>query len=242
MGILNRASRKLASEFNALLDRLEDPAASMAQLLEQMQQQVQLAQREVIRAMGEKKRLDSELQRVEPEAGRWQGRAELALGQGDEGLAREALVQRQRVLREMASLRRQRDEQQGSALLMKAELDRMQQKLRELLGRQHTIGTEIARARAGGGVEALGATGGGSPFDEMRRIEKRIEATEAETEAAREVEAALTGRGPSDLTPAELEARFAAIEARANPESELESGSGVEDELAALKAKIRIET
>ncbi len=235
-------SRVVSSNFNALLDRFEEPGRDIAHLLSQMKEQIHLAQREVIRAMGEKNRLDVKLQEMAQQCARWEERAELAVRHGDDALARAALEQKQRQVAERHALERARDEQHGLALSMKQELERMQAKHQELMARQHTIAAQVAQARAGGGVESLGARSAAQgPFEALRQIEQRIDGAESEAQAAREVDVLLSGTAGSSMTKEELEVRFAELE-KANPPAAGEAIEGVLDaELAALKKRIRVD-
>jgi len=59
---------------------------------------------------------------------------------------------------------------------MKEALERMERKVKELELRKGTIAVRAQQAKAGGGVEALGAKGTGpSAFDEFRRMEDKVE-------------------------------------------------------------------
>ena len=72
-------------------------------------------------------------------------------------------------------------------------------------------------------------------------MEEQIEDKVAQASAAREVDEALSGGG---LSAAELEAKFAQLEGRAGGASAKDpgkpGGAAIDDELAALKKKIRI--
>jgi phage shock protein A len=124
---------------------------------------------------------------------------------------------------------------------MKSELERMEQRVRELDAKKGTLAAKLGQAKAGGGPEALGAGGPGpTAFDEFRRMEDQIEAVETAAQAQREVDDAIGGRGPTGLTPSEVEAKFRALE-----RGELAPGvpagrPDVEAELSALKKRIRV--
>ena len=80
----------------------------------------------------------------------------------------------------------------------------------------------------------------GQAFEEFRRMEDKIEHVENTVLAQGEVNAALDGRGPGGMSPAEVEATCALESgAAASPAPRL-AKSEVEDELQALKKKVRI--
>lgn len=240
MGIFDRMGRVISSNFNALLDRAEDPRKSIDNTLNEMQEQLRAARREIVQAVAAEKQLRAKVETLDAEARKWEDRAELALRRGDEVLAREALAQKNRVVAERDRAEALRAEQRGAALEMKAELGRMDQKVKEIAARKSTIAAQVGQARAGGGAEALGRTGPGpGPFDELRRMEDQIEGIEASVQAQRELDEALGGRGPSGLTPSEVEARFRALE---NETATTRTASDVDADIERLKQKIRIKT
>jgi phage shock protein A len=245
MGIFDRMGRVISSNFNSLLDKAEDPKKNVEQTLREMREQIRAARNEVVRSVAAEKQLRTKVGELDSEVEKWSKRAELAVKHDDDDLAREALVQKKRVTGERDRAEALRAEQRGAALEMKSELERMEQKLTELESKKSTIITKAKQARAGGGVEALGATGSGSgAFTEFRRMEDQIEGVETAAQAQREVEEALGGgRGPGGLTRDEVEAKFRALEYGGGDAATAPKGGGeVEEELQALKKKVRIGT
>ncbi|HYO96780.1 MAG TPA: PspA/IM30 family protein, partial [Polyangiaceae bacterium] len=100
MGIFDRMGRVISSNFNGLLDRMDDPRKSIDQTLLEMHEQLRAGRREVVQAVAAEKQLKSKIEALDAEAQKWTARAELALTRGDEALAREALGQKQRVVGE----------------------------------------------------------------------------------------------------------------------------------------------
>jgi phage shock protein A len=239
MGIFDRMGRVISSNFNALLDNLDDPSKSVDLLLEKMQEQLRAARQEIVRAVASEKQLKEKVDTLDAEAKKWEARAELALKKDDETLAREALAQKQRVVSERDSAEALRGEQRGAALEMRSELARMEQKLKDFTLRKSTIAAQAQIARAGSGPEALGRTGaaGASPFDELRRMEDQIEGVEASVQAQRELDQALGTRGPSGLSTAELEAKFRVLESGGG---DAQGSPDVEAELKVLKQRLRV--
>ncbi len=232
--------RVISSNFNALLDKADDPKKSIEQTLLEMKEQVRAGRQEVVRAVAAEKQLRQKVADLDTEVEKWANRAELAIKHDDDDLAREALVQKKRVTGERDRAEALRAEQRGAALEMKAELERMEQKLGELESKKGTIISKAKQAKAGGGTESLGASGSGpSAFSEFRRMEDQIEGVETAVQAQRELDEALGGRGPGGMTRDEVEAKFRALEYGGKADGP-KGGSEVDDELAQLKKKIRI--
>ncbi len=242
MGIFARVAQVMSANFNALIDKAEDPRKSLEQTLLEMREQIVAARKEVVSSLASEKQLKKKVEELDREVEKWSGRAELAVRTGDDALAREALLQKRRAVAERDRAEAQRGEQRGNALELKDALESMERKVKEFELRKGTIATRVQQAKAGGGVESLGKTGSGpSAFDEFRRMEAGVENVEHAVVAQGEVDALFDGRGPGGLSPAEVEAKFRALESgQANASAPAKSE--VDDELQALKKKIRIGT
>jgi phage shock protein A len=240
MGIFDRMGRVISSNFNAVLDKAEDPRKSIELTLSEMADQIRAAREEVVRGVAAEKQLRTKVQTLDEEAEKWGKRAELAVKHGDDDLAREALLQKRRVTGERDRAEALRAEQRSAALEMKAELERMEHKLKEFEAKKGTLAARAEQAKAG--PEGLGAPAvGGRAFGEFRRMEEQIEGVEAAFSAQREVEEALGGgRGPGGMTRAEVEAKFRALEHGGAPDTPGTPKSEVDEELQQLKKRIRV--
>ncbi|HVJ93133.1 MAG TPA: PspA/IM30 family protein [Labilithrix sp.] len=235
MGIFDRMGKVISSNLNAMLDRAEDDKKLLELNLEEMAEQLKAGRQDVVAAVAAEKQLRKKCDDLRAEVEKWEKRAELALKSEDEALAREALRQKKRCEQEAESVEKARLDQRDTALKMKAELERMEQKLEDLKMRKGTIAARASQARSGGS-ESLGARGGSSAFDNFRRMEEKIEGREQEGLAMAEVEQAL-GNG---MERRELEDKFRDLERGVDGGSGAAKDVGIEDELAALKKRIRV--
>jgi phage shock protein A len=231
MGIFDRMGKVIQSNLNALLEKTEDDRKLVDLNLDEMDEQVRAGQREVVQALGAEKQLQKRAADLEADVERWDKRAELALKGGDEALAREALKQKRRASGELQAATRARTEQADLAARMKGDLERMRDKLAELRMKRGTLVARATQARSGAGAEQLGAKGGSSAFENFRRMEEKIEGRETEGVAMAEVDDALGKGAKAD----DLEAKFRQLERQAGAPSE------VDDDLAALKKRIRVQ-
>jgi phage shock protein A len=237
MGIFDRMGKVIQSNLNSLLDKAEDDKKLIELNLDEMDGQIKAGHQEVIQAIAAEKQLKKKVDDLQVDADRWDKRAELALKSGDEALAREALKQKKRVQAELASTEKARGDQRDVALRMKEDLERMKEKLAELKMRKGSIVARAQQSRGGTGAEQLGTKGGGSSaFDNFRRMEEKIEGREAEGAAMAEVEEAL-GKGEK---VEDLEAKFRELERGSGGKGAPDGGSDVDEELAALKKRIRV--
>lgn len=235
MGIFDRMGKVISSNVNALLDKSEDPRKLLELNLDEMGEQLKRGRQDVIQAVAAEKQLKKKVGDLQSEVEKWDKRAELALKSGDEALAREALKQKMRTSKEADIAEKARTEQRDVALKMKDELERMEQKLEELKLKKGSLAARAEQAK-GGGSESLGARGGSNAFADFRRMEEGIEGREAENNAMNEVEEAL-GKGAKEE---DLEAKFRDLERQTGSSGRSSGGADVEDELAALKKRIRV--
>ncbi len=236
MGIFDRVGKVIQSNLNALLDRAEDDKKLIELNLDEMDEQIKAGHKEVIQAVAAEKQLRKKVDDLRADADRWDKRAELALRSGDETLAREALKQKKRALTELDAAERARGDQRDAALKMRDELERMKEKLAQLKLRKSTLISRAQQARGGTGAEQLGAKGGSSAFENFRRMEEKIEGREAETAAMAEVNEALG----KDASAQDLEAKFRELERQVGGAGGAAGSSDVDEDLAALKKRIRV--
>ncbi len=235
MGIFDRMGKVISSNLNSLLDKAEDDKKLLELNVDEMGSQLKQARQEVIAAVAAEKQLRKKVDDMNADVERWDKRAELALKSGDEALAREALKQKRRVMTEVGATDKARMEARNQALTMKEELDRMETKLEDIKMRKNTIAARAQQAKGGGGAEGLGAKGGSSAFDSFRELEEKIEGREAENSAMAEVEDALGTTEKRDL-----EAKFRDLEAGMGGKSGPKGENQVDEDLAALKKRIRV--
>ncbi|MGB5284410.1 MAG: PspA/IM30 family protein [Polyangiales bacterium] len=224
MGIFSRLNRVIKSNLNALIDQAEDPDKMIGQTVTDMKSALKRARKELIETLGSAKRLDKREQELEEEAADWEQKAILALERDDEELAREALRRKARAIRESQSVRTRAAEQASAADAMKAQLERIEEKLDDLKDRQKTLAAQVRQARTQQPDPALpsGDRLGGGAFTDLERMADQIDQLDAEVEAHEILESPKR---------ADIDARFRALESQ-------EGEDDVEDELAALKAKL----
>ena len=236
MGIFDRMGRVISSNLNSLLDKAEDPEKSLDLTVTEMADSLRAAKKEIVEALGLQKRLGKKVDELDNDVAKWERRAELALTSNDESLAREALKHKKRIIAERDRAEAQRAEQRGVVLTMKREMERMKDKLEELKQRKGSIAGQMRRAKGKG--DALSSAGpGGEAFEKFREMEGKIDQKAAEGSAMAEVDAALN----DGLSETELEGKFAALEGRGYAQDGTPGADPIDDEIARLKQKLRID-
>ena len=137
-------------------------------------------------------------------------------------LAREALRRKKKAEGDAGDTDRTREQQAAYATELKATIDQLERKVEELKAKKNTLASQVGNARAATGNTTLGGSNAGA-VGRLRDMQDRIESMEAEAEATELL---------VDPKKADLEERFRKLERG-------ETGGGLEDELAALKSRLK---
>jgi phage shock protein A len=222
MGIFSRLNSVLQSNINSAIDKAEDPEKLIAQTVLEMEEGVKAARKDIVVQLGTAKRLDKKRDELLNDARGWEEKAVLALRQGDDDLAREALKRKQKAEREAGEVEKQAAAAAAAVDEMKDTLEKVERKIDEIKARKTSLASSVRRSREGTGAAIAGSGLGGS-FDDLARMTGRIEQLEAEVEA----HDVLDDGGKS----LEVDAAFRKLEKE-------QRGGAVEDELSALKKKL----
>ncbi|WP_299400496.1 phage shock protein PspA [Pelagibius sp.] len=219
MGIFSRLADIINSNLNAILDRAEEPEKIIRLVIQEMEDTLVEVRSTAAKTIAEKKEIRRRLARLEEAQQSWQEKAELALTKGREDLAKGALVEKAKLAEAATAL--QAELEDLDALLRQGEADiaKLESKLREakakqqaLTARHETAGSrlKVRRTLYDGRVE--------DAFQRFEQVEKKLDEAEGAVEAYD-----LSGGGKT----------------LAEEISELAAESAIEDELAALKAKVK---
>lgn len=215
MGLFDRLSRVVRANLNDMVSQAEDPEKVLEQSIIDMQEDLVKLRQAVARAIAAQKRTEQQYLKNQEEATNWEQRAKLALGKGDENLAREALTRKKSFADTAAVLKQQLDQQSGQTDTLKRNLIALESKISEAKTKKDMLKARASAAKANKQLqETLGNIGTGSAMAAFERMEEKVLSLEAESQSALE------------LTGNDLERQFAA----------LESSSDIEAELQALKA------
>ena len=93
MGIFDRLSTMLRSNINDLISRAENPEKMLNQLIIDMKSNLAKAKQEVASAIADEKKLQADAETMRKQAEDWERRAMLAVQEGRDDLAKQALAQ-----------------------------------------------------------------------------------------------------------------------------------------------------
>ncbi|HEY9692140.1 MAG TPA: PspA/IM30 family protein [Oculatellaceae cyanobacterium] len=217
MGLFDRISRVVRANLNDVVSKAEDPEKILEQSIIDMQEDLVQLRQAVAQAIASQKRIEQQYNKAQTEANSWQQRAQLALTKGDENLAREALVRKKTNSETAAALKAQLDSQSGHMETMKRNLIALESKISEAKTKKDMLKARAQAAKASEQLQgAMGRLGNNNAMGAFERMEEKVLMAEARSQSA------------AEITGGNLEEQFKL----------LESGNGVEDELAAMKAQL----
>lgn len=215
MGVWGRALEAIRANLGSMVSQAEDPEKVLEQAMVEMQNHLIQLRQAVAQAIATQKRTERQSQQAETLAQEWYNRAELALRQGDEALARQALARRQSYLGSAQALANQVGEQLQLVSQLKDNMHRLEIKIAEARTQKDMF---IARARSAAASQRLQEMmGQGGPIAAFEQMEQRILDLEARAQAL------------GELNADPLEQRFTALEA---------SPPSIDSELALLKQRL----
>ncbi|MBW4619134.1 MAG: PspA/IM30 family protein [Cyanosarcina radialis HA8281-LM2] len=217
MGLFDRIGRVVRANLNDMVSKAEDPEKILEQAIIDMQEDLVSLRQAVAQSIATQKRTEQQYNKNMTEANNWQQRAQLALTKGDENLAREALQRKKNFGETAAQLKSQLDQQAGQVETLKRNLIGLESKISEAKTKKDMLKSRAAAAKANEQLQnTIGNLGTSSAMGAFERMEEKVLMMEAKSQSA------------AELAGADLESQF----------KMLESGSGVDDELAAMKAQM----
>jgi len=144
MGIFDRFSTLLRSNINDLISRAENPEKMLNQLITDMRSQLAKAKQEVAGAIADEKKLESDALAMKKQAEEWERRAMLAVQEGRDDLAKQALTRYNENLQGAQQLQETWVKSKQETEALKLSLRQLNDKIEEAKRKKNIL---IARAR-----------------------------------------------------------------------------------------------
>lgn len=219
MGIFSRFSDIINSNINALLDKAEDPEKLVRLIIQEMEDTLVEVRSTSAKTIAEKKELSRRVEHVEREARDWEAKAELALSKDREDLARAALIESGKA--------------QESIVAVKTELGYVEEHIGKLQHETAQLQDKLADAKARQKALLMRQSSASTRLDVKRKLDSS------------KVDDALNRferyEQKIDHLEAELESYDMGKKSLADEISDLEHDNKIDDQLAALKAKMTSE-
>jgi phage shock protein A len=221
MGIFQKLSMLIRSNINDAIARAENPEKVLNQLLLDMREQLSRAKQEVAIAIADERKLKAQVDEERRLAADWESRAMLAVREGRDDLARQALIRQQEHAERAEALEETWRRQAAETEKLKESLRQLNDKIEEAKRKKNLLIAKQKRAQAQKRIqETMAGLNDRSAFETFERMAEKIEEAERRALAAAEVQETLTGDT--------LERQFAL----------LESSDSIEHRLLALKERM----
>jgi phage shock protein A len=226
MGILDRLSQMLRSNINDLISRAEDPEKMLNQILVDMRGQLVKAKQQVAGAIADEKRLHDQADQEFKQAADWENKAMLAVKEGRDDLAKQALVRHSEHMSHGQQLMTTWESHRQETEKLKNSLRDLNEKIEEAKRKKNLLIARQRRAQAQQRIhETMSSMSEKSAFEAFARMEERIEHNERQLKASVEIEEEFTGD--------RLQQDFKILEKGA-------TGAAVDERLFALKQKMGV--
>jgi phage shock protein A len=201
MALLERVTTLIRANLNDLIDKAEDPEKLIKQVILDMENQLIQVKTQVAVAVADQQLLEKKRKETEEKAAEWMKKAELAVDNKKEDLARAAL-ERSLSSKQMAeSIKQQEADQKAQTEILKVSLKTLGEKLAEAQSKRDLLIAQHRRARMmNKTVNAQAASEDQTPSASRNRFEDGATRSEKLSQIK------------ADLLGDELENKFASLE------------------------------
>lgn len=214
MGIFDRLSALLRSNVNDLIGKAENPEKMLNQLISDMRGQLAKAKQEVASAIADEKKLAQQVEKEKQQADEWQKRAEMAVKQERDDLAKQALLRHNEHMQNAQSLYETWMRQKGETEALKNSLRQLNEKIEEAKRKKNILVARQKRAEAQERIHrTMSSMSEKSAFESFERMADKIEEQERKALAAAELAEEMTGD--------DLSREFAQLEYQDNGDAQL---------------------
>src|SRR5919202_6741838 len=194
MGIFDRLSSLLKSNINDLISRAEDPEKMLNQIIADMRGQLVKAKQQVAAAIADEKRLRDQADQEFRQAQDWERRAMLAVQEGRDDLAKQALVRHGEHVTHGQQLEETWESHRAETERLKNSLRDLNDKIEEAKRKKNLLIARQRRAQAQKRIaETMSSMSEKSAFEAFARMEEKIVASEKQIQASTEIEEEFTG-------------------------------------------------
>ena len=225
MGILTRFKDIMASNINALLDKCEDPEKMIDQYMRNLEDDLGKVKAETASVMAEEARAKRAYDEALAEVEKYQKYAEKAVAAGNDNDARVFLQSKKTAQSKLEGLKLTYDTAAANAQKMRQMHDKLVKDIDNLEARRAAIKATVKAAKAQERINKVGTsvTGANNSMEAFTRMEAKANKMLDEANAMAELNSS-----QEDTNIDNLAAKY----------DEAPNNAAVDDELAALKAKM----
>jgi len=194
MGIFDRFSTLLRSNINDLISRAENPEKMLSQLIVDMKTQLAKAKQQVASAIADEKKLQADAETMKKQAEDWERRAMLAVQEGRDDMAKQALGRYNEQLQGAQQLHETWLRHKAETDALKLSLRQLNDKIEEAKRKKNILVARAKRAEAQQRIqETMSGMSDKSAFESFERMTEKIEAHERKALAAAELNEEVSG-------------------------------------------------
>jgi phage shock protein A len=194
MGIFDRLSTLFRSNINDLINSAENPEKMLNQLIADMNGQLVKAKQQVAAAIADEKRLRDQADAEFKLSGDWENRAMMAINQGRDDLAKQALLRQSEHAEHAQTLATTWEAHRIETEKLKGQLRELADKIEEAKRKKNLLLARQRRAEAQKRIaQTMSSMSEKSAFEAFARMEERIEQNERQLKAAQEIDEEFTG-------------------------------------------------
>lgn len=194
MGIFDRLSTLIKSNLNDLISSAENPEKMLNQIIVDMRNQLAKAKQQVAAAIADEKRLKDQADAEFRLADDWDKRAMLAVNEGRDDLAKQALLRGQEHLEHAQQLAATWEQHRIETEKLKQSLRELNDKIEEAKRKKNLLLARQRRAEAQARIsQTMSGLSDKSAFEAFNRMEERITSNERQLQAAQEIDEEFSG-------------------------------------------------
>jgi phage shock protein A len=194
MGIFDRLSTLIKSNLNDLISSAENPEKMLNQIIVDMRNQLAKAKQQVAAAIADEKRLKDQADAEFKLADDWEKRAMLAVQEGRDDLAKQALLRGQEHLEHGQALATTWEAHKLETEKLKQSLRDLNDKIEEAKRKKNLLLARQRRAEAQARIsQTMSGMSENSAFEAFARMEEKITANERQLQAAQEIDEEFSG-------------------------------------------------
>ena len=225
MGIITRFKDIMTANFNALLDRAEDPEKMIDQYLRNLEQDFTNVKAETASVMADEKSAKRKLDECEEEIAKMAEYAKKAVTAGNDNEAKQFLTKKAELVQKQEVLAKNYELAKDNAAKMRQMHDKLEQDISSLKARRDTLKAKVKMAETQKKINSLGSgmESAGSNLAAFDRMEEKVNRMIDEADAINELQSS---------------AEDTSVESLMKKYDAATGSSAVDDELAALKAEM----
>ena len=194
MGIFDRLSSLIKSNLNDLISSAENPEKMLNQIIVDMRNQLAKAKQQVAASIADEKRLKDQADAEFRLADDWDKRAMLAVNEGRDDLAKQALLRGQEHLEHGQALATTWETHKMEAEKLKQSLRDLNDKIEEAKRKKNLLLARQRRAEAQARIsQTMSGMSDNSAFEAFARMEEKITTNERQLQAAQEIDEEFSG-------------------------------------------------